>query len=205
MLFGAGYQFAWFDGLNRYYLCTEQAHRKAALALQPNVFDNFMPYSEFVATRYWHESVLLHQLRSGIQAAERPRLAYCCPMPPDASGVAYYGASVLSQLARVYEVTVVTQRGSTTDPWVNSVALPVIDFERFAAQAVSFDRVTNSSLQGVRSYFMMCIWATILPIAPSKRADLRPFCETWHWPMVLWRLQHAMAVRLARWRQKAFL
>ena len=141
MLFGAGYQFAWFDGLNRYYLCTEQAHRKAALALQPNVFDNFVPYSEFVATRYWHESVLLHQLRSGIQAAERPRLAYCCPMPPDASGVAYYGASVLSQLARVYEVTVVTQRGSTTDPWVNSVALPVIDFERFAAQAASFDRV----------------------------------------------------------------
>ncbi len=35
------YQYAYFDGLNRYYVADEQASLVEKLALQPNVFDNF--------------------------------------------------------------------------------------------------------------------------------------------------------------------
>ena len=141
LLLSEGYVFAWFDGLNRYYLSAEQAYRKPALALQPNVFDAFMPYSESLATLYWHESVFVNQLKSGVQAAERPRLAYCCPMPPDESGVAYYGAMLLPELATIYDITLVTPRGATTDAWAQRAALPVIDSLNFSAQIDRFDRI----------------------------------------------------------------
>lgn len=38
-----GYRFAWFDGLNRYYVADEHAELLPALQLQPNVFDDFLP------------------------------------------------------------------------------------------------------------------------------------------------------------------
>ncbi|MDP3670739.1 MAG: FkbM family methyltransferase [Telluria sp.] len=38
------YQFAYFDGLNRYYVAAEHAQLGAALALQPNVFDDFISH-----------------------------------------------------------------------------------------------------------------------------------------------------------------
>jgi FkbM family methyltransferase len=37
-----GYQFAWFDGLNRYYVAAEHAQLLAALSVQPNVFDDYI-------------------------------------------------------------------------------------------------------------------------------------------------------------------
>jgi FkbM family methyltransferase len=39
-----GYRFAWFDGLNRYYVAQEHAELMAQLSVQPNVFDNFISY-----------------------------------------------------------------------------------------------------------------------------------------------------------------
>lgn len=39
-----GYQYAWFDGLNRYYVAPEHAALGAQLALPPNVFDDFLPH-----------------------------------------------------------------------------------------------------------------------------------------------------------------
>lgn len=38
------YQFAWFDGLNRYYVAAEHADLLPALAVQPNVFDQYVPH-----------------------------------------------------------------------------------------------------------------------------------------------------------------
>ncbi|MDB5936036.1 MAG: Methyltransferase FkbM [Massilia sp.] len=38
------YDFAWFDGLNRYYVAREHAQLGAALSIQPNVFDNFISH-----------------------------------------------------------------------------------------------------------------------------------------------------------------
>lgn len=46
-LVSEGYEFIYFDGLNRYYLAREQIARKERLGLQPNVFDEYKT-SEFI-------------------------------------------------------------------------------------------------------------------------------------------------------------
>ncbi len=42
ILLAADYEFAYFDGLNRYYLANEHKKLKKNLAIPPNVFDNFV-------------------------------------------------------------------------------------------------------------------------------------------------------------------
>ena len=42
ILTGAGYEFVYFDGLNRYYLASEHIDLKPAFATPPNVFDGFV-------------------------------------------------------------------------------------------------------------------------------------------------------------------
>lgn len=39
-----GYQFVWFDGLNRYYVAQEHPELAAQFGIQPNVFDAFISY-----------------------------------------------------------------------------------------------------------------------------------------------------------------
>lgn len=41
---GHRYSFAWFDGLNRYYVADEHAELMAAFGVQPNVFDDFISH-----------------------------------------------------------------------------------------------------------------------------------------------------------------
>ena len=41
---GHGYQYAWFDGLNRYYVADEHAELADRLRLQPNVFDDYLSH-----------------------------------------------------------------------------------------------------------------------------------------------------------------
>ena len=45
-LLSADYLFAFFDGLNRYYVRREDAPLISQLAVPANVFDNFVTYSE---------------------------------------------------------------------------------------------------------------------------------------------------------------
>jgi FkbM family methyltransferase len=45
LLLSQGYLFAAFDGLNRYYVRREDERLIPALALAPNVFDDFVPYA----------------------------------------------------------------------------------------------------------------------------------------------------------------
>jgi FkbM family methyltransferase len=40
------YRYAWFDGLNRYYVAAEHAALLEHLALQPNVFDDYVPWAQ---------------------------------------------------------------------------------------------------------------------------------------------------------------
>ena len=44
-----GYQFAYFDGLNRFYVADEHSELMAALQVPPNTFDNFMRRGEWQA------------------------------------------------------------------------------------------------------------------------------------------------------------
>lgn len=49
LLLEAGYLFAFFDGLNRYYLREEDASLADRLAVPANVFDDFTPYQQHLA------------------------------------------------------------------------------------------------------------------------------------------------------------
>lgn len=66
LLYGEGYRFAAFDGLNRYYL-PEELHADLAprLAVPANVFDHFVPYE------YWRQIVELRGVVDRFQADER--------------------------------------------------------------------------------------------------------------------------------------
>jgi FkbM family methyltransferase len=41
-----GYEFAYFDGLNRFYVAREHAELKSHFDVPPNVFDRYVPYSQ---------------------------------------------------------------------------------------------------------------------------------------------------------------
>jgi hypothetical protein len=45
-LLAQGYQFALFDGVNRFYVSDEKAHLLARFALPPNVWDRFQTHQE---------------------------------------------------------------------------------------------------------------------------------------------------------------
>jgi FkbM family methyltransferase len=49
LLIAADYRFAWFDGLNRYYVSAEKSELASALQMPPNVFDKFKRYDEALA------------------------------------------------------------------------------------------------------------------------------------------------------------
>ena len=55
-----GYRFAWFDGLNRYYVADEHAELAAVLSVQPNVFDEYITYH---LDRAWQATEALKQTR----------------------------------------------------------------------------------------------------------------------------------------------
>ncbi len=63
---GHGYQFAWFDGLNRYYVAEEQAALAAKLTLQPNVFDDYISYH---LDRAWRATEAARQV--GVDAEKK--------------------------------------------------------------------------------------------------------------------------------------
>ena len=49
-LLGSGYRFAYFDGLNRYYVAEERADLLPMLSIQPNVFDDFVTSGQVAAS-----------------------------------------------------------------------------------------------------------------------------------------------------------
>jgi FkbM family methyltransferase len=49
LVIGQRYRFAWFDGLNRYYVAEEHAELMAAFVVQPNFFDDFIPHRQHAA------------------------------------------------------------------------------------------------------------------------------------------------------------
>lgn len=48
----------------------------------------------------------------------RPKLAYVSPLPPDRSGISDYSAELLPELARHYDIDVVSPESDVTDPWI---------------------------------------------------------------------------------------
>lgn len=52
--------------------------------------------------------------------AKRPRLAFISPLPPEKTGIAAYSAMLLPELARYYEIEVVTDQRVVDDAWIRA-------------------------------------------------------------------------------------
>ncbi|MBQ5950478.1 FkbM family methyltransferase [Massilia sp. ST3] len=66
---GQRYRYAWFDGLNRYYVAEEHAGLLARLDIQPNVFDDFIPHH--LADAWRQIDALREQAAQGWEQAAR--------------------------------------------------------------------------------------------------------------------------------------
>lgn len=70
----------------------------------------------------------------------RPRLAFVSPLPPDESGIADYSAELLPELARYYQIDVITPQSEISDRWVRG-NFPRRTPEWFRKNADRYERV----------------------------------------------------------------
>ena len=75
-----------------------------------------------------------------VPVAARPRLAYLSPLPPEKSGIADYSAELLPELARYYDIEVVTDQESIADPLV-AANFPKRPVAWFDTHAKGYDRI----------------------------------------------------------------
>ncbi|MBX9933025.1 MAG: glycosyltransferase [Methylobacterium sp.] len=75
-----------------------------------------------------------------VNGVRKPLLAFISPLPPLETGIADYSAELLRELVRNYEVEVVTDQATISDPWIDS-ALPVLNVDDFKKSAHKFDRI----------------------------------------------------------------
>ncbi len=80
------------------------------------------------------------QVAVPLEAWSRPRLAFVSPLPPAQSGIADYSAVLLRDLARYYEIDVVTPQTDIDDPWLRG-NFPCRSPEWFDRNAHRYDRV----------------------------------------------------------------
>ncbi|MBK4733381.1 glycosyltransferase [Noviherbaspirillum pedocola] len=55
-----------------------------------------------------------------VTAARRPRLAYVSPLPPQRSGISDYSLELLPELSRYYDIDVIVEQDSVSDPWIRA-------------------------------------------------------------------------------------
>ncbi|WP_052445036.1 glycosyltransferase [Chromohalobacter japonicus] len=76
------------------------------------------------AERLWELAESEHAAQAKRQVpksgGDRPRLAYVSPLPPEQTGIGYYSAELLPELARYYDIDVVVDQGSVEDDWINA-------------------------------------------------------------------------------------
>ncbi|MFY8096145.1 MAG: glycosyltransferase [Niveispirillum sp.] len=70
----------------------------------------------------------------------RLKLAFVTPLPPERSGIADYSAGLIPELARWYDIEVVTDQSSVSDAWV-SAHCRILRSDAFAAVADRYDRI----------------------------------------------------------------
>jgi len=75
-----------------------------------------------------------------VKQVSRPRLAYVSPLPPEKSGIADYSAELLPELARYYDLDVVTDQMEISDPWIIANCA-VRRVEYFNGNVHQYDRV----------------------------------------------------------------
>lgn len=88
---------------------------------------------------------------------DRRRLAYVSPLPPQQTGISYYSAELLPELARYYHIDVVTTQDEVDDAWVRANC-GIRSVEWFLANAGIYDRVLY---QFGNSSFHAHMWALL--------------------------------------------
>lgn len=53
-------------------------------------------------------------------AVRRPKLAYVSPLPPQRSGISDYSAELLPELSRHYDIDVIVEQDTISDPWIKA-------------------------------------------------------------------------------------
>ncbi|MBW4046349.1 MAG: glycosyltransferase [Proteobacteria bacterium] len=74
------------------------------------------------------------------RSPRRLRLAYVSPLPPERSGIADYSAELIPELARYYDIDVITPQAEVTHPWVRANS-SVHGVDWFRANAPRYERV----------------------------------------------------------------
>ncbi|SEA73949.1 glycosyltransferase [Variovorax sp. YR216] len=70
----------------------------------------------------------------------RPRLAYVSPLPPERSGISSYSAELLPELARHYDIELITDLERLSDPML-AASFPLRSVDWFCEHYSEFDRV----------------------------------------------------------------
>jgi glycosyltransferase involved in cell wall biosynthesis len=96
------------------------------------------------ALRAWEALEKAHARRINAPVARRmlrrPRLAFVSPVTPQASGISDYSAELLPELARHYQIDVVTPPGTSDNPWIRGNC-DILNVEQFRRRAGEYDRV----------------------------------------------------------------
>ncbi len=81
-----------------------------------------------------HTSRSSKSKRASVPAKARPRMAYVSPLPPERSGIADYSAELLPELARYFDIELVTDLSEIADPVLDRQFRRILfrDFERTA-------------------------------------------------------------------------
>ena len=73
-------------------------------------------------------------------AKKRPRMAYLSPLPPERSGIADYSAELLPELARYYEIELITDLSQIADPFLQR-EFRRVPFRQFEKSARGYERI----------------------------------------------------------------
>lgn len=75
-----------------------------------------------------------------VTPVRRPKLAYVSPLPPMRSGISDYSAELLPELSRHYDIDVIVEQDTVSDPWIKANC-PQRSAEWFRVNADRYDRV----------------------------------------------------------------
>ena len=95
---------------------------------------------EAAAARAWDALETIHDRTAPRRLQRRRSLAFVSPLPPQQTGIADYSRTLLPALSRHYDITLVSEHGTTDDPLL-AASFPHLDTAGFLTSGAKFDRV----------------------------------------------------------------
>jgi glycosyltransferase involved in cell wall biosynthesis len=93
----------------------------------------------FEALEALHNSQSKSRLRRP-SSKKRPRMAYVSPLPPERSGIADYSSEVLPELAKYYDIELITDLTQISDPFLQR-RFRRVPFRQFEKSARGYERI----------------------------------------------------------------